>query len=67
MWQILKDLRYIFAVIAALVAVAWFSDPAEHYLMTGRSCHEITQRLASKGYRSLSPAEATDLANCVSP
>jgi hypothetical protein len=65
MWGLLKELLLVIAVIAALVALARFSDPAEHYLLTGETCHEINKRLAAKQYRNLTPAEETDMANCL--
>jgi hypothetical protein len=64
MWGVLKELLLIIAVIAALFGLARFFDPAEQYLHTGRTCHEIDERLAAKQYRNLSPAEETDMANC---
>jgi hypothetical protein len=33
-------------------------------LHTGRTCHEIKERLIAKQYRGLTPAEETDMANC---
>jgi hypothetical protein len=65
MWGLLKELLLIVAVIAALVALALYSNPAEHYLLTGQTCHEINERLTAKQYRNLSPAEETDMANCL--
>jgi hypothetical protein len=60
----LKELLFILATVAALGALAWFADPTENFLHTGRSCREIRERLVAKQYRDLTPAEETDLANC---
>jgi hypothetical protein len=60
----LKELLLIVAIIAALVALAWFSEPTESFLHTGQTCREIRGRLAAKQYRDLTPAEETDMANC---
>jgi hypothetical protein len=60
----LKEALFVVATIAALIALAWFSGPTENYLHTGRTCHEIKERLAVKQYRNLTPAEKTDMANC---
>jgi hypothetical protein len=64
MWGVLKELLLIIATIAALVALAWFSEPTENFLHTGRTCRGIRERLAEKHYRDLTPAEETDMANC---
>lgn len=64
MLGLLKDLLVVLALMAALVAAAWFSDPTENYLRTGQNCQEITARLTAKRYRNLTPAEETDMANC---
>jgi hypothetical protein len=61
---VLRELLLILATVAALVAVAWFADPTESFLHTGRTCREIRERLVAKRYRDLTPAEETDLANC---
>ncbi|MGB6966072.1 MAG: hypothetical protein WBD90_16610 [Xanthobacteraceae bacterium] len=61
---VLKESLLILAAVAALVAVAWFAGPTEHYLFTGKTCREINKRLAAKQYRGLTPAEETDMANC---
>jgi hypothetical protein len=61
---LLKEGLFVVATIAALVAVAWLSEPTEHFLLTGHNCHEVRQHLAAKQYRDLSPAEETDMANC---
>ena len=54
----------IISTIAALVALAWFADPTENFLHTGRTCREIREHLAAKQYRDLTPAEEADMANC---
>jgi hypothetical protein len=64
MRRLLKELLLIIAIVAALVALAWFSEPTENFLHTGRTCHEIRESLAAKNYRDLTPAEETDMANC---
>jgi HAMP domain-containing protein len=64
MWELLKEVAFVIALIAALFASAWFTEPTERYLRTGQTCHEIRQRMATKRYRDLTPAEETDLANC---
>ncbi|MGB6963437.1 MAG: hypothetical protein WBD90_02870, partial [Xanthobacteraceae bacterium] len=64
MWGALKELLLIIAAIAALVALARYSDPTENFLHTGQTCREIREHLAAKQYRDLTPAEETDMANC---
>jgi hypothetical protein len=64
MWGLLKEVAFVLAIIAALFAAAWFTVPTDSYLHTGRSCHEIVERLRAKDYRGLTPAEETDRANC---
>lgn len=64
MRDVLGELLLIFGAVAALVALAWFADPTERFLHTGRTCHEVRERLAAKQYRGLTPAEETDMANC---
>ncbi len=64
MWGLARELLLVVALIAALAAAAWLSGPTENYLHTGKTCHEILERLAAKNYRGLTPAEATDRANC---
>jgi hypothetical protein len=61
---VLRELLLILATVAALVVVAWFADPTESFLHTGRTCQEIRERLAAKQYRDLTPAEEADMANC---
>jgi hypothetical protein len=64
MKALLKEVVFVIALIAALFAAAWFTEPTENFLRTGRTCHEIRERLAAKQYRDLMPAEETDMANC---
>jgi hypothetical protein len=64
MWGLLKDALFVLALLAALGTVAWYAEPSERFLHTGSNCHEISQHLAAKRYRDLSPAEETDMANC---
>jgi hypothetical protein len=61
---VLRELLLILATVAALVVVAWFTDPTESFLHTGRTCREIKEHLVAKQYRDLTPAEETDMANC---
>jgi hypothetical protein len=63
----LKDLVALLAVAAALVAVAWFTGSVAPPPLTGRNCAEIVNRLAAQKDHVLTPAEATDVANCSAP
>jgi hypothetical protein len=51
MWGALKELLLIIAAIAALVALAWHSDPTENSLHTGQTCRvqDKQQRLKLAG------------------
>lgn len=65
MLGLLRDVGFVLALLAALCAVAWTSNPKlENYLHSAATCHEVLERLALKQYRDLTPAEGTDMANC---
>jgi hypothetical protein len=67
MWGVLTELFAVAAIIVAIAALAWFSEPIENQLLTGRTCAEITERLAAQKDHVLTPAEHTDVANCSEP
>jgi hypothetical protein len=64
MWGLFRDVLFVFVLLAALGAMAWYAEPSENFLHTGRNCQEISRRLKEKDYRNLIPAEETDMANC---
>ena len=67
MLGIIRELLFIVAVIAAIIAVAWWSGPGDIHLATGNNCHEIVNRLEARKSQTLTPAERTDLADCSGP
>jgi hypothetical protein len=67
MWGILRDLLAVAVIAATIVALAWLTKPIGNGLLTGPSCAEITARLAAEKNHTLTPAEATDVANCSEP
>ena len=67
MWGIVKDLLAVVAIAAAIVALAWLTEPIGNGLLTGPTCTEITARIAAQKKHTLAPAEATDVANCSEP
>jgi hypothetical protein len=67
MTGLLRDLVALAVIVGALLGAAWLSGPAENYLQTGKTCVEITERLAVQKGQGLTPAEETDLANCTAP
>jgi hypothetical protein len=68
MTGVLKELFYIAVLATAIFILAWFAEPVEHSLMTGKSCAEVMDRVASqkKDY-ALTPAERIDITNCSEP
>jgi hypothetical protein len=63
-----KELFYIAVLVTAIFTLAWFAEPVEHSLMTGKSCAEVMDRVAAqkKDY-ALTPAERIDITNCSEP
>jgi hypothetical protein len=63
-----KELFYIAVLATAIFILAWFAEPVEHSLMTGKSCAEVMDRVAAqdKDY-TLTPAERIDITNCSEP
>jgi hypothetical protein len=68
MTGVLKELLYIVVLATAIFALAWFAEPVESTLMTGKTCDEVMQRVAAqkKDY-VLTPAERIDITNCKQP
>jgi hypothetical protein len=67
MWGLIRDILLLLAVVAALVALGWFTQPIDQPpLRTVKTCAEITALAMQKDHR-LTPAEKTDLANCTTP
>jgi hypothetical protein len=65
---VLKELIYIAVLATAIFILAWFAEPVEHSLMTGKTCAEVMDRVAKekKDY-VLTPAERIDITNCSEP
>jgi hypothetical protein len=65
---VFKELFYIFLLAAAIFILAWFAEPVEFSLMTGKTCAEVLDRAAAqkKDY-VLTPAERIDITNCSEP
>ncbi len=65
---VLKELIYIAVLATAIFTLAWFAEPVEHSLMTGKTCAEVMDRVAAqkKDY-VLTPAERIDINNCSEP
>jgi hypothetical protein len=65
---VLKELFYIAVLATAIFILAWFAEPVEHPLMTGKTCAEVMARVAAqkKDY-ALTPAERIDITNCSEP
>jgi hypothetical protein len=68
MTGVLKELFYIVVLAASIFALAWFAEPVESSLMTGKNCAEVLNRVAAqkKDY-VLTPAERIDVTNCGEP
>jgi hypothetical protein len=67
MLGIIRELFFIVVVIAAIIAVTWWSGPGDIHLATGKSCHEVMSQLEARKDQNLTPAERTDVADCSGP
>jgi hypothetical protein len=67
MWELLKEIFALAAIVAAILAVGWSTGPIDQPLLTGRTCAEIAERLVAQKDHILTPAEETDVANCTEP
>ena len=65
---LLKEVLYIAVLATAIFTLAWFAEPVELSLMTGKTCAEVMDRVAAqkKNY-VLTPAERIDITNCSEP
>jgi hypothetical protein len=65
---LLKEVLYIAVLATAIFTLAWFAEPIEFSLMTGKTCAEVMERVAAqkKDY-VLTPAERIDVTNCSEP
>jgi len=65
---VLKELVYIAVLATAIFTLAWFAEPVEHSLMTGKTCAKVMDRVgAQKKDYALTPAERIDITNCSEP
>jgi hypothetical protein len=64
---IIRELFFIVVVIAAIIAVAWWSGPGDIHPATGKNCHEVMSRLEGRKDQNLTPAERVDVADCSGP